>query len=76
MVSYFSGIAALKSMIYIFELLKERKEKTDKEAVGAFSCTMTKGKWRIVFEMCKLIVTSYVKTDLMNSEHSKSHFDY
>jgi len=33
-------------MIDIFELLKERKAKTDEEAVGAFLCTMmTKGKW-------------------------------
>lgn len=68
MVSYFSDIAALKSMVNIFELLKDRNAKTDKEAFGAFSCTMTKGKWSIVFEMRKLIVTSYVKTDLTNTQ--------
>ncbi len=54
-------------MIDISELLKERKAETDKEALGEYSCTMTKGKGSVVFEMCKWIVTSYVKTDLLNT---------
>lgn len=40
-------------MIDISELLKERKAETDKEALGEYSCTMTKGKGSVVFELCK-----------------------